>query len=130
MAWDNLNSHVSRAMAELAAARSWLTAYRLPPYASELNPVETVWSNLKISVANLTKQEHRPAGCAGQSPAEKDAVRLRLEVDDFPRTEFYEVGVRCVGGTRILTWARQPNFDHLPLDPGYRPPAHRRTECC
>jgi transposase len=75
-------------MAELAAARSWLTAYRLPPYASELNPVETVWSNLKISVANLTKQEHRPAGCAGQSPAEKDAVRLRLEVDDFPRTEF------------------------------------------
>jgi len=27
-------------MAELVAARSWLTLYRLPPYASELNPVE------------------------------------------------------------------------------------------
>jgi transposase len=31
-------------MAELVAARSWL------------NPVEAVWSNLKISLANLTKQ--------------------------------------------------------------------------
>ena len=40
LVWDNLNTHVSRAMAELVAARSWLTRYRLPPYASELNPVE------------------------------------------------------------------------------------------
>jgi transposase len=43
-------------MARLVAARSWLTVYRLPPYASELNPVEAVWSNLKRSLANLTKQ--------------------------------------------------------------------------
>ena len=43
-------------MAELVAARSWLTVYRLPPHASELNPVEPVWSNLKRSLANLTKQ--------------------------------------------------------------------------
>jgi len=27
-------------MAELVAARPWLTVYRLPPYAHELNPVE------------------------------------------------------------------------------------------
>jgi transposase len=38
--WDGLNTHVSRAMRELVAARSWLRVYRLPPYASELNPVE------------------------------------------------------------------------------------------
>jgi hypothetical protein len=38
--WDNLNTHVSRAMAELIAARDWLTVYQLPPYAHELNPVE------------------------------------------------------------------------------------------
>ena len=38
--WDNLNSHVSAAMAELAAARDWLTVCQLPPYAHELNPVE------------------------------------------------------------------------------------------
>jgi hypothetical protein len=54
--WDNLNSHVSAAMAELAAARDWLTIYQLPPYAHELNPVEPVWSHLKRSLANLAKR--------------------------------------------------------------------------
>ena len=44
-------------MAKLIAARSWLTVFRLPPYASELNPVEPVWSNLKRSLANLTKHD-------------------------------------------------------------------------
>jgi transposase len=43
-------------MRELVTARPWLTAYQLPPYASELNPVEAAWSNLKRSLANLTKQ--------------------------------------------------------------------------
>jgi transposase len=55
--WDNLNTHTSRAMAELIAARDWLTVFRLPSYASELNPVEPVWSNLKRSLANLTKHD-------------------------------------------------------------------------
>jgi transposase len=54
--WDNLNAHVSAAMAELIAARDWLTVYRLPPYAPELNPVEAVWSHLKRSLANLAKR--------------------------------------------------------------------------
>jgi hypothetical protein len=40
LVWDNLNTHVSAAMTELIAARSWLTVYQLPPYAPELNPVE------------------------------------------------------------------------------------------
>jgi transposase len=40
---------------KLVAARPWLTVYRLPPYAHELNPVEPVWSHLKRSLANLTK---------------------------------------------------------------------------
>jgi DDE superfamily endonuclease len=55
--WDGLNTHTSGAMRELIAARSWLRVYRLPPYASELNPVEPVWSNLKRSLANLTKHD-------------------------------------------------------------------------
>ena len=55
--WDNLNTHVSRAMAELIAARDWLTVYQLPPYAHELNPVELVWSHLKRSLANLAKRD-------------------------------------------------------------------------
>ncbi len=47
--WDNLNTHVSAAMGELAAARDWLRVYQLPPYAHELNPVEGIWSVLKRS---------------------------------------------------------------------------------
>ncbi len=38
--WDGLNTHVSGVMAELVGARDWLTVFRLPPYAHELNPVE------------------------------------------------------------------------------------------
>ena len=38
--WDNLNTHTSGAMAGLIAARDWLTVFRLPSYASELNPVD------------------------------------------------------------------------------------------
>jgi transposase len=55
--WDNLNTHVSRAMRDLIAARDRLTVFRLPPYASELNPVESVWSHLKRSLANLAKHD-------------------------------------------------------------------------
>src|SRR6266487_318910 len=54
--WDNLNSHTSRAMGELIAARGWLTVYQLPAYAPELNPVEPLWSHLKRSLANLAKR--------------------------------------------------------------------------
>jgi transposase len=54
--WDNLNCHVSAAMAELAAARDWLSVCQLPPYAHELNPVELVWSHLKRSLASLAKR--------------------------------------------------------------------------
>ena len=41
----NLNTHVSRAMGEMVAARDWLTVYQLSPYAHELNPVEPVGSH-------------------------------------------------------------------------------------
>jgi putative transposase len=56
LVWDNLNTHVSAAMAELTAARDWLTVCQLPPYAHELNPVELVWSCLKRSLASLAKR--------------------------------------------------------------------------
>jgi hypothetical protein len=55
--WDNLSTHVSRRMNELIAARDWLTVFRLPPYAPELNPVERVWSHLKRSLAELAKRD-------------------------------------------------------------------------
>ena len=57
LVWDNLSTHTSKAMAEFITARPWLTVYRLPPYAHELNPVEPVWAHLKRSLANLTKHD-------------------------------------------------------------------------
>ena len=55
--WDNLNTHVSKRMRELIAARDWLAVYQLPAYAPELNPVESVWSHLKRSLANLARRD-------------------------------------------------------------------------
>jgi transposase len=54
--WDGLPAHRSTAMwAWLATQRSWLVVERLPAYASELNPVEGLWSSLKaVEKANLT----------------------------------------------------------------------------
>jgi transposase len=57
LVWDDLNTHTSRAMRELIAARDWLTVFQLPSYAPELNPVEPVLSVLKRSLANLVKQD-------------------------------------------------------------------------
>jgi hypothetical protein len=57
LVWDNLNTHVSRAMRKLVATRGWLTVFQLPAYASELNPVESVWSHLKRSLVNLVKRD-------------------------------------------------------------------------
>jgi putative transposase len=50
--WDNLNTHISHVMREYIAARDWLTVYRLPPYAPDLNATEGVWANLTIGLGN------------------------------------------------------------------------------
>ncbi|MFJ9634699.1 transposase [Streptomyces sp. NPDC101175] len=55
LVWDHLNTHVSCTMRQLIDARLWLTVYQRPPYTTEFNPVEGVWSQLKRSLANLTK---------------------------------------------------------------------------
>lgn len=55
LVWDNLPAHTSRKMrAWTWEQRSWLVVEYLPPYAPDLNPVETLWSNLKRQeLANL-----------------------------------------------------------------------------
>ena len=46
--WDGLSGHWSGCMrAFLATQRSWLVVERLPAYAPELNPVESLWAQLK-----------------------------------------------------------------------------------
>ncbi|MFI6396238.1 transposase [Nonomuraea sp. NPDC050540] len=53
LVWDNVNTHVGARMRRLIETRPWLTVFRLPTYAPELNPVESVWSHLKRGLGNL-----------------------------------------------------------------------------
>ena len=55
LVWDGLPAHRSRAMTEYVhRQRRWLTVERLPGYAPELNPVESLWGNVKgQELANL-----------------------------------------------------------------------------
>ncbi|MFD0883635.1 transposase [Streptosporangium algeriense] len=53
LVWDNPNPRISHAMRSHIAARDWLTVYRLPAYAPELNPVEGVWASMKHGLDNL-----------------------------------------------------------------------------
>lgn len=53
LVWDNLTTHHDMVMRTLIAGRDWLTVYRFPTYAPELNPVEGVWSHLKRGLGNL-----------------------------------------------------------------------------
>jgi len=57
--WDGLPSHKSRVMQDyLKAQQSWLAVERLPGYAPDLNPVETLWGNLKgQELANRCAQD-------------------------------------------------------------------------
>jgi putative transposase len=57
LVWDNINNHKSVRMVELIEARKWLTVFRLPTYAPELNPVEGVWSAMKSGLVNLAKRD-------------------------------------------------------------------------
>lgn len=46
--WDGLPAHKSKDMKEyLYAQRHWLQAERLPSYSPDLNPVESLWGNVK-----------------------------------------------------------------------------------
>ncbi|MFI9311345.1 transposase [Streptomyces triculaminicus] len=45
--WDNLNTHRAAGMRDFIAAHDWITAFHLPPYAPDLNPVEGIWSLLR-----------------------------------------------------------------------------------
>jgi len=42
--WDNLGTHLTRGMHSFVAGHDWLTVYQLPSYATDLNPVESIWS--------------------------------------------------------------------------------------
>ena len=59
LVWDGLPAHKSRIMTEyLRQQRDWLRVERLPGYAPDLNPVETLWGNIKgQELANRCAQD-------------------------------------------------------------------------
>jgi transposase len=73
-----LNVHVSAAMAELIAARAWLTVFRLLPYAHELNPVGQVWSHLKDRWVNLAKRNLAQLTALGKTRLRRMQYRSAL----------------------------------------------------
>jgi hypothetical protein len=47
LVWDGLPSHRSRQMNQyLNQQKRWLSVVRLPAYAPEMNPVESLWANI------------------------------------------------------------------------------------
>ena len=47
--WDNSNTHVSAAMAELIAARDWLTVFRLPAVRARAEPGRDVVASVRAA---------------------------------------------------------------------------------
>ena len=93
---DGLSARWSHKMrAHLAAQRHWLTVERLPAYASELNPVEYLWANLKgadlanyagDTVVEVADQAHHGIQrvCASDSLVVGFLAHTGLSLDDEP----------------------------------------------
>lgn len=56
-----MNVHLAYTMRQFIARQDWLTAYQLPSYAPDLNPVEGIWSLLRrgwLPDTAFTTSEH------------------------------------------------------------------------
>lgn len=69
LVWDGLPAHKSSSMKEyLRQQRDWLRVERLPGYAPDLDPVETLWGNIKgQELANRCADDLAEAGTAVRS---------------------------------------------------------------
>jgi transposase len=47
LVWDNLSAHKSKLLKAWLVAHPRLRVHYLPPYAPDLNPIETLWSTVK-----------------------------------------------------------------------------------
>jgi len=54
LVWDSLNVHLDARLRAFIGTRDWITAYQLPPYAPDLNPVEGIWSLVRRAGQNNT----------------------------------------------------------------------------
>jgi len=72
--WDGLNTHVSSAMRELIAVRSWLRGLPAPAVRQRAESGGTGLVELETVAGQPHQAGHRPADRAGQDPAQADAV--------------------------------------------------------
>ncbi|GAA2445248.1 hypothetical protein GCM10010421_40770 [Streptomyces glaucus] len=54
LVWDNLNVHLDARLRAFIDTHDWITAYQLPHYAPDLNPVEDIWSLVRRAGQNNT----------------------------------------------------------------------------
>ena len=75
--WDRFQAHLAQLITQCVPARSAHLAY-LPPYAPELNPVESLWASLKtnplandppLDLPHLTDRARRAARSVRHQPA-------------------------------------------------------------
>lgn len=80
--WDRLNAHRARRTSQFLASRSYPQAHFLPAYAPDLNPIEYLWSYLKMNpLANsphfdlptLTRTTRRHARVLQRNPTLLDS---------------------------------------------------------
>ncbi|MEV6107820.1 transposase [Streptomyces sp. NPDC051940] len=72
LVWDNATQHVD---ARASGGRErWLTVFRLPPYAPDLNPAVGIWAHLKNDLGHL-------AACTIDTLA--DLARTRLKTMQY-----------------------------------------------
>lgn len=83
--WDRLKPHRSPRVRDLVASRPNSQVVFLPPYAPELNPVEYLWSNLKMNpLVNLALSTLDQLVSAVRKPA-LAAQRRRALLSSFIR---------------------------------------------
>ena len=93
LVWDGLPAHKSCLMKTyLQSQRRWLKAERLPGYAPDLNPVETLWSNIKgqelANRCSANLAEAAAAVCQGMARVRCQAQQLAFSFLDHAGLSF------------------------------------------
>ncbi|MFF8840298.1 transposase [Streptomyces sp. NPDC015130] len=72
LVWDHVRLHLPADMREfIDAYAEWLTVFRLPTYAPDLNPTEGVWSVVKRDICRGRPRSDHPGR---EAPAQTDPV--------------------------------------------------------
>ncbi|MFE6962933.1 transposase [Streptomyces sp. NPDC057696] len=73
----NVRLHLTAGMREFIEANAdWLTVFRLPAYAPDLNPQEGIWSMAKRDIGNLAAADLTQITTAVKRRAQEDPVPL------------------------------------------------------